>query len=215
MGPANPAQFFGVAEGVINLKAQYGYDADGDKQITDAEWTKSAARGLDQGPRDPGGLARARPRLRGAAGFRSPKRPLSSAPHRPTSTERQTFVMTNVDGTPDSDVRPSPNNWRYYRYRVYEKVIPLRNMIWGQSMIERRARARRAPRNAQGGIVLFVALIVLVIMALTGLAMIRQSSSGLSIAGNLGMRQNALVGRRSRDRGGDELVAALGRQARR
>lgn len=61
-------------------------------------------------------------------------------------------------------------------------------------MIERRARARRAPRNAQGGIVLFVALIVLVIMALTGLAMIRQSNSGLSIAGNLGTRQNALSG---------------------
>lgn len=39
---------------------------------------------------------------------------------------------------------------------------------------------------------LFVALIVLVVMALTGLAMIRQSSSGLSIAGNLSMRRSAL-----------------------
>jgi type IV pilus assembly protein PilX len=61
-------------------------------------------------------------------------------------------------------------------------------------MIERKARARGASRSAQGGIVLFVALIVLVIMALTGLAMIRNSNSGLSIAGNLGMRQNALSG---------------------
>ncbi len=53
-----------------------------------------------------------------------------------------------------------------------------------------------APRTRRGerGIVLFVALIVLVVMALTGLAMIRQSGSGLSIAGNLGMRQNALSG---------------------
>jgi hypothetical protein len=42
--------------------------------------------------------------------------------------------------------------------------------------------------------VLFVALIVLVVMALTGLAMIRQSSSGLSIAGNLGIRQGAVSG---------------------
>ncbi len=41
---------------------------------------------------------------------------------------------------------------------------------------------------------MFVALIVLVVMALTGLAMIRQSTTGLSIAGNLGMRQNALSG---------------------
>ena len=42
--------------------------------------------------------------------------------------------------------------------------------------------------------VLFVALIVLVVMALTGLAMIRQSGSGLSIAGNLGIRQGAVSG---------------------
>jgi type IV pilus assembly protein PilX len=52
-----------------------------------------------------------------------------------------------------------------------------------------------APRGAaQRGVVLFVALIVLVVMALTGLSMIRQSGSGLSIAGNLGIRQNALSG---------------------
>jgi Tfp pilus assembly protein PilX len=55
-------------------------------------------------------------------------------------------------------------------------------------------RVRRVPRPAQQGVVLFVALIVLVVMALTGLAMIRQSGTGLSIAGNLGMRQNALSG---------------------
>jgi type IV pilus assembly protein PilX len=61
-------------------------------------------------------------------------------------------------------------------------------------MIEHKAHARGASRKAQSGIVLFVALIVLVVMALTGLAMIRNSSSGLSIAGNLGMRQNALSG---------------------
>ncbi len=42
--------------------------------------------------------------------------------------------MTNVDGTPDAfgAANPDPNNWRYYRYRVYERVIPLRNMIWGK-----------------------------------------------------------------------------------
>lgn len=55
-------------------------------------------------------------------------------------------------------------------------------------------RALSAPRRGarQRGVVLFVALIVLVIMALTGLAMIRQSGVGLSIAGNVGFRQNAL-----------------------
>ena len=43
----------------------------------------------------------------------------------------------------------------------------------------------------QRGVVLFVAMIVLVVMALAGVAMVRQSGSGLSIAGNLAFKQGA------------------------
>ena len=51
---------------------------------------------------------------------------------------------------------------------------------------------RPAPRRRrQQGVVLFVALIVLVIMALVGVAMMRGSGSGISIAGNLAFKQNA------------------------
>ena len=42
------------------------------------------------------------------------------------------FVVKNLD---DSDASSVPvddfNNWRRYRYRVYETIIPLRNVIWG------------------------------------------------------------------------------------
>ena len=48
------------------------------------------------------------------------------------------FVMTNVDGTADSFTgatltAPSkdPNDWRHYRYRVFESIIPLKNVMWG------------------------------------------------------------------------------------
>jgi Tfp pilus assembly protein PilX len=41
------------------------------------------------------------------------------------------------------------------------------------------------------GIVLYVALIVLIVMALVGIAMMRGSGTGISIAGNLTMKQNA------------------------
>ncbi len=41
------------------------------------------------------------------------------------------FQMNNVFGVDASDVVGSPTNWRHYRYRVYEKVVPLRNMLWG------------------------------------------------------------------------------------
>jgi Tfp pilus assembly protein PilX len=54
------------------------------------------------------------------------------------------------------------------------------------------AAAHRATgRRSQQGVVLFVALIVLIVMALVGVAMMRGSGSGVSIAGNLAFKQNA------------------------
>jgi type IV pilus assembly protein PilX len=43
----------------------------------------------------------------------------------------------------------------------------------------------------QQGVVLFVALIVLIIMTLAGLALLRQMGAGTSIAGNLAFKENA------------------------
>ena len=45
------------------------------------------------------------------------------------------FLMTNVDGSPDTfgPNQSDPNNWRFYRYRVYEKEILMRNVLWGTS----------------------------------------------------------------------------------
>jgi type IV pilus assembly protein PilW len=42
----------------------------------------------------------------------------------------RTFTMFNVDGTSDSSPNDA-NDWRHYRYRVYEAIVPLRNMLWG------------------------------------------------------------------------------------
>lgn len=48
------------------------------------------------------------------------------------------FTMRNVDGTADSfaastQANPSrdPNDWRHYRYKVFEAVVPLKNVFWG------------------------------------------------------------------------------------
>lgn len=50
----------------------------------------------------------------------------------PTGAPSNAFVMRNVDGSADTNPA-GPNNWRNYRYRVHEAVIPLRNVIWGTS----------------------------------------------------------------------------------
>ena len=54
-----------------------------------------------------------------------------------------------------------------------------------------RRRAFKAPKRAQRGVVMFVALVVLIVMTLAGLAMLRQMSSGVSIAGNIAFKQGA------------------------
>ena len=46
-------------------------------------------------------------------------------------------------------------------------------------------------RSAQGGVVLFIALIVLVAMSLAGIALMRSVDTGTIIAGNLAFRQGA------------------------
>ncbi len=46
-------------------------------------------------------------------------------------------------------------------------------------------------RTKQSGVVLFIALIVLVVMTLAGIAMMRQVGTGVIIAGNLAFKSNA------------------------
>lgn len=125
-----------VADGVINLKAEYGIDSDGDGFVAPGEWTAVA-------PADwrrllairVAVLVRSRQYERNgdtsASGVRAVT-PTAANPFYFGDATRK-FLMTNVDGNADSfdDVTADPNNWRYYRYRVYERVIPLRNMLWG------------------------------------------------------------------------------------
>ncbi|MBU2286699.1 MAG: PilW family protein [Gammaproteobacteria bacterium] len=126
-----------VASDVVTLKAQYGIDTDGDGEIATGEWTNTAAAGMD--------WTRVRA-VRFAVLVRSRQfeRPITDggAPVPVTqaipSWAGGAFVMKNVDNTSDSGSSPTavdgpagPNNWRNYRYRVYESVVPLRNMIWG------------------------------------------------------------------------------------
>lgn len=129
-----------VADGVVNLKAEYAYDANLNCRIDNAEWLAALPLGADwtrvlavrvavlvrsrqfERNGDPGasGAAAITPTARNPSYFSA------TGPAKP-------FLMTNVDGTADAfgDANPDPNNWRFYRYRVYERVIPLRNTIWG------------------------------------------------------------------------------------
>lgn len=49
----------------------------------------------------------------------------------------------------------------------------------------------RIARRDERGVVLFVAIIVLIVMSLAGLALMRQMGAGVSIAGNVAFKENA------------------------
>ena len=52
-------------------------------------------------------------------------------------------------------------------------------------------RTGRIHRRRESGVVMWVALIVLIVMTLAGLAMLRQMGGGVSVAGNIAFKENA------------------------
>jgi len=108
-----------VSDGVIDLQADYGIDGNGDGKISGSEWTTT----------NPGSWSDVRA-VRVALLLRSGQYERSQVTTAAPTWAGGSFVMNNIDGTPDTNPA-SDNNWRNYRYRVYQTVIPLRNMLWG------------------------------------------------------------------------------------
>lgn len=122
-----------IADNVITLQAEYGVDANNNGRIESGEWTTT----------DPAGnqwanvlavrlgiLMRSGQFERSAITSENQATYPGSAPP-PRWTGGQ-FVLTNLDDSASDTTPTDPaNNWRNYRYRVYETVIPLRNMLWG------------------------------------------------------------------------------------
>jgi type IV pilus assembly protein PilW len=104
-----------VTEGVVNLQAEYGVDANSNGRIEAGEWTNTApilwSRVLA---------------VRVAVLARSSQFERENVTPAAPAWAGGAFVMQNLDasGTDAGD-------WHHYRYRVYETVVPLRNMIWG------------------------------------------------------------------------------------
>jgi type IV pilus assembly protein PilW len=129
-----------MSAGIVDLQAEYGIDTNGNTLIEDNEWTTAT----------PAGAAWLNVRaVRIAVLARSEQWDKSANATDPSSCSRNpqwtsgaggalaltNFTMTNLDGSAGSadcsESPPSPSNWRRYRYRVYETVVPLRNIIWG------------------------------------------------------------------------------------
>ena len=106
-----------VAHDILQLQAEYGYDANANGAIDEeAEWTASLTPGATRWEQI---LA-----VRIAVLMRIPHyekdKVTNSAPRWANGTKE--FSMEAGD------------EWKHYRYRVYESIVPLRNTLWGQQL---------------------------------------------------------------------------------
>lgn len=112
-----------VADGIVNLQAQFGIDADNNGIVSDAEFTDTA-------PANAAAWALLRA-VRVAVLARSGQFEKTQVTPAAPAWSGGTFTMTNLDGSAGTgSPANAADNWRNYRYRVYETVVPLRNMIW-------------------------------------------------------------------------------------
>jgi len=116
-----------VFDDIINLQAEYGVatDSNGDGQLDRIGAWQTAA------PADMSSVYAVRFAILSRSRQAEKEKVTNAAPQWAGGA----FTMTNVDGAADSNpgdaVKGEPNNWRNYRYRVYETLVPLRNLVWG------------------------------------------------------------------------------------
>jgi type IV pilus assembly protein PilW len=114
---------FEITEGIVNLQAQYGIDGSDaslpNGRIEATEWTNVQ-------PTDWSKVLAVRVAVLARSNqLEKDNVNLQGEP----SWAAGTFTMANLDGT--TAAITGINDWRRYRYRVYETVVSLRNMIWG------------------------------------------------------------------------------------
>lgn len=119
-----------VTEGVVNMQAEYGIDANNNGQIETTEWTTT-------NPATAAAWANVLA-VRVAILLRSgqyERTTVTTAIPTWSGSATSPLTVTNLDGTASGTTPADPTmNWRNYRYRVYESVIPLRNILWGSNI---------------------------------------------------------------------------------
>jgi type IV pilus assembly protein PilW len=136
-----------MAEQIVQLKAEYGLDDGVDNGTVVRENFQADDNIVDKyttdSPKDAAGWGRVRSvRLALVSRSNAPERSISgngcdATPDYSAATNDDTYPVRWARG-PDApkgrpiDVRTIAD-WRCYKYKVYETVVPLRNMLWRQA----------------------------------------------------------------------------------
>jgi type IV pilus assembly protein PilW len=107
----------GIIDGIVQIQAQYGRDTNADGTVD--TWT-STMPGVPTATDWANNLA-----IRVAVVARSalPEKPNPTTQLCDTTAASPTWLGGTIDLTADA-------NWQCYRYRVFQTIIPLRNLLW-------------------------------------------------------------------------------------
>jgi type IV pilus assembly protein PilW len=133
-----------VADNIVSLKAQYGFDTraggafDPAKGLQVAKWSSTMIDVDGDGVAGSAGDWQhiAAVRLAVVARSKNPERPPAGQACSATAAKPKAFVMpapAGVAAAPldvDVAVTGDPVDWHCYRYRVFETVVPFRNASW-------------------------------------------------------------------------------------
>jgi hypothetical protein len=115
-----------VADGIIMLKAQYGFDTNDNGRIDDNEWTNA-------GPTTPDGWRQLRA-IRVVLVARSAQMEKPNVATGVCDATKQNPTWYGSGGVnPDVPLDIAsldPVNWKCYRYITLQTVVPIRNMLW-------------------------------------------------------------------------------------
>jgi type IV pilus assembly protein PilW len=119
-----------IADNIVNLQAQYGVATPPGSAasatctpVANPTWTAVAP------------VAACQPfvwAVRVALLARSDQSEKTAVTATPPTWAGGSFSMLNLDGSSQTSNPTNPNlNWRNYRYKVFESMIPLKNVMWG------------------------------------------------------------------------------------
>lgn len=143
IGGSGGAAGSAVADNIVSLKAQYGFDTrgagfDSDTGMQVSSWSNTMidadGDGITGGAGDWQRVAAVR--LAVVARSKNPERPAAGAACTATPAKPVAFSLaapsgvTAVPVTIDVAVTGDTVDWKCYRYRVFETIVPLRNASW-------------------------------------------------------------------------------------
>jgi type IV pilus assembly protein PilW len=140
LSPGVATSTFALADGVVQLQAQYGYDGNGDGLVpADATSNASVVLGntdqwSDSMPAAATGADWAKViavRLVVTARSMTPEKPNPATGNCEATTANPKWIAPAPPAGIDIDITlADPVNWRCYRYRTFEVMVPIRNMVW-------------------------------------------------------------------------------------